>query len=131
MLQLRTLYAQIGRLRARGFKLGASLLHVHAGSDALIVASVGEIQRFLISDNGGVQQFFLGVDAAQLKIVGSQLRVHTQANGFEIRGAGLRAGDVGRDVIPNASPGIQFIGRVQRQLKIAIRANTLAVRYVR
>ena len=56
MLVLRAQNAEIGVLGLRGFKLSFGLGHRFVGINARLIQNLGQIERFLVSDHGGIQQ---------------------------------------------------------------------------
>ena len=90
MLELRALYFHVDGLRARGFQLSLGLSNVDGGGKSAVVASLRQVERFLVRDDGGVEKLFLRVQSSQRKIVERQLSVDAEVDVCQIRGGGLR-----------------------------------------
>ncbi len=112
MLQLGALYADVDGLGLSGFYLGFRLQHVAARGDAAAIAVVGELQRFLKGDHGVVEQLFLPVQRAQLKIILRQFGAGAQGRCFKVRRAGLSGRFARLDGATDAAPNIQLPGDV-------------------
>ena len=69
MLQLRPVKIDVNVLSLCGLELSFGLQHVSPRGDAAVVAVVGEIEGFLISDDRLRQELLLRVESAQLKII--------------------------------------------------------------
>jgi len=91
VFKLRSLDAESVVLRLRGFELSLGLGYGFLGVDAGFIESLGQIERLLVSDDGGIQQLFQRILPAQLKVVGRHFGLDREACVLEIGGAGLGA----------------------------------------
>ena len=73
MLHLGTLDAGIDRLGLCALKLGLGLEDVRPGGDTAPVTVPGQLQALAEGGSRHVEQFFLGVEGAELEIVLNQL----------------------------------------------------------
>ncbi len=77
------------------------------------MAVFGERERFGISLDGGVQEDFFRIEAAQLEVIHSQFGAQTETHIFQIGGAGLRSCARGFDFAANAAPEIGLVGNIE------------------
>ncbi len=113
----------IDGLRPGGFKRGLRLRKIDGGRDAGFEAAVGEVDGFLIRDDGGIEKLLFSVEAAKLKIVHGELGVKAEIHIGEIAGAGLRFGARGFDGLADAAPEVELVGEIEGQREIIVGAN--------
>jgi ribosomal protein L34E len=116
VLELGAEDSEVRGLRARRFELRLGLGHVDAGDDSLVVSIERQLQGLFVRRDVGIQKLFLRVLTAEQEIVGRELRVHRQPHGLQVSGRRLRRGDAALDVAADASPDVDLIRDVDRQL---------------
>ena len=118
VFKLRSRHANIDRLCPGGLKYGLCLFNFYLRSNTSLEAAFIQFQGLLILCNRSVQELFLGIQAASLKVINSQIRVHAQVNGSQVRGAGLRLLSRGLHGFSNSSPDVGLIGNVEGEHKV-------------
>ena len=115
MFVLRPQNANIGVECAGGFQLSFGLRDGLVGIDAGFIQRLGQFQGLFISHHGRIQQLFQSVLPAQLEVIDRQFRLRRQACILQVGGAGLRVGDVGANLVADASPQIGRPGGIEGQ----------------
>ena len=118
MLVLRAGNSNIDGLCASGLKLGLGLLDLDVGGNASCIAALDQLQGLLILGNGRIQKLLFGIQEAGLEIVQGQLGMHGQVHGGEVGCAGLCLVARGLDGAAHASPNVELVGELERNLKI-------------
>ena len=119
MLELGPRHGDVGGLNPRRLELSPCLGDVGFRRAAAGEAILGELQRIGEVRNRIVQQLLLGIRAAQLDIVDRQFGVQAEARRREVGRRRLRLLARGGDGAADATPEIDLIGEVQRQLELA------------
>ena len=101
-------HADVDELGAHGFKLGAGLGHVGFGADAAGQEALGEVELMFEVGDGRFEQLALGVEAAQLEVVGGHLGMKAEVDVGLVGGAGLGAGAGGFDGAADAAPEVRL-----------------------
>jgi len=71
VLELGALNFDVDGLGASRFELSLSLRNVNCGGEAAAIARLRKVESFLVGDDGGVEEFLLGVEATEGEIVES------------------------------------------------------------
>ncbi len=82
---LRTRHAHINGLRAGRLQLGLGLLDIDFRSNPSLKTTLIQFQRLLVLLHRRVQELFLGIQAAGLKVVNSKISVHAQIDRRQVR----------------------------------------------
>ena len=120
MLVLGASHAHVDALGAHGFELGAGLGHVCLGADSAGKATLGQIKLVFEIGDGSVEQRDLGVETAQLEVVGGHLGMEAEVYVCLVSGAGLGVGAGGFDGAADASPEVRLPTRLAAQRKVAV-----------
>src|SRR6266576_762777 len=101
-------------------ELSLRLLAFHFRSDSSLESTLVEFQGLLVLLYRRVQELFFGVQAAGLKIINCQIRVHTQVDCGQVCRTGLRLLPVGLNIFANAPPYVSLIRHAERQDKVVV-----------
>ena len=118
MFILRPLDQHIDRLGTSIFKLSLSLSNVYARGHSTRIPILRKLQGLFKRRHVRGQQLFFRVQRAHLKIVESELGVQTQAQGFQIGGAGLGVGTRSLHSVAHSSKDVCFIGHIEGNCQI-------------
>ena len=95
---LRSQHAHINRCCPGSLQLRLRLLNFHFRSNPSLETALIQFQSLLVLLNRGVQELFLGVQAAGLKVINGQIRVHAQIDGSQVCRTGLCLFSIGLHV---------------------------------
>ncbi len=99
----------------------SGLLDLQIGSDAACIPILDQFQRLLVLGDRRIEKLLLGIKRAGLEVVQSQLRVHRQVHCCQVGCAGLRLLAIRFNGAAHASPDVELIRQLQRNLKVVVR----------
>ena len=120
VLVLRAEHAHINRRCPGSLQLSPRLLDFYFRRDSSVEKVQVQIQGIFVSFNRCVQQLFLGIEAARLKIIDGERRVHAQIDGRQICGASLRLFSIRLHGASHSPPDVHLIGKVERHCVVVL-----------
>ncbi len=106
MLVLGAGNAEIDQLGADGVELGLSLGHVGFRADAAGKEALGQVELIFEVGDSGLEQLDIGIEAAELEVVGGHVGLEGQVDVGHVGGAGLGVFASGLDSAANATPEV-------------------------
>ncbi len=112
--------AHIDRCCAGSLQLSLCLLNFHFGSNPSFETALIQFQSLLVLLDRGIQELFLGVEAAGLKVIDGQIRVHAQIDRSQVCRTRLRLFSIGLHGFSNSAPDVSLVGNVEWQHKVVV-----------
>ena len=120
MFVLRSQHAHINRRRPGSLQLSLRLLDFHFRSNPAVETALIQIQSLLVLLNRRVQELFLGVQAAGLKVINGKIGVHAEIDGGQVSRTGLRLFPIRLHRFSNSSPDVSLVGKGEWQNKVVV-----------
>ena len=111
-------HADINRCCAGSLQLSLRLLDIHFGSNPSLETALIQFQRLLVLLDRRIQELFLGVEAAGLKVRDSQIRMHAQIDCSQVCRTGLGLFSIGLHVFRIRAPDVSLVGNVEWQNEV-------------
>ena len=128
MLKLPPPQDDIAGLHSGCLKLCLRLVYIGFGSDTALEAVGSDAVRLLVILHGVVQQLLLGVCGAGLEVVDGEFSLKAEENCLAVACACLGLFASGANAATNASPDINLVVQVDRDLYVAETVATDTVR---
>ncbi len=120
MFVLRTRHAHINGRCPGSLQLSLRLLNFYFRSNPSLETVLIQFQGLLVLLDCRVEELFLGIQAASLKIVDGQIGVHAQIDRGQVCRTRLRLFPVRLDIASNSAPDVSLVRNIERQRKVVV-----------